>query len=268
MATQQKTLPDMFQEISKELLDRDKMISETGYLLASVHEVLDLMRDERNKLDLNMFIQKEENGYESSFDVMMGSKVTFVRTERLLKNLELVIKSRDFEITSLEDALIKFAFHGLRISEHDKCKENECLLYCVNCCKDPVYPSKGRGKIKTGLIINKKDYKAKENIKEWLSTKRVMKYHFYDNNGHFFKLDCNKERFEDLEHQCQYNQFSKVLRMAKSNQADAQYPYEIAHMHKSGVKVGNIGHGKDHCKKLRHHLALSMCLFILYLCQQ
>ena len=85
--------------------------------------------------------------------------------------------------------MLKFTFHGLRMSEHEDCKQGECLLYCNKCTSSPTYPSKGRGKLKTGYVIYKYSYKG--DAKTWACAEKTVKHHFYKNEIHFLALDCN-----------------------------------------------------------------------------
>ena len=250
----QQTISDMFGNISKQLMERDNMLDEAGYLLSKIHEILNVMR---NDMSMEMFVERDANDYNSVFNYLLQSKTVFGKTQSILENLELILKNKEMDVVSLQDLLIKFSFHGLRMTEHEECKDNEYLLYCNCCCNKPKYPKDGRGRITQGLVINVVDYKS--NLNKWLSTKKLIRMHFWNNYKHYWSLDYNKNKFDDMEFEAQFNQFSKVLRMTKSNQADIQYPNEIGLLAKFGVNVGNIGHSSWSLKKLRHFLSNQVC---------
>ena len=57
--------------------------------------------------------------------------------------------------------------------------------------------------------------------------------------------------------------------MALSNVAVRQYPLNIAMLSEMGIDTGNIGHGVDRCRKLRHFLSLQVrysTTFLILLC--
>ena len=195
---------DMFAAMSKDAVEKDKIITQTGYLLQSIKEILDMIREKRDCINVDMFVERNENDYQSLYDLLLQSRITFKTTENLLINIEKIVEMREYDVCNLEDLLLKFSFHGLRISEHE---DDECLLYCCCCTKDPSYPKQGRGTIKSGLINDKYRYKDEDNINLWRSTKRICNDHFHHDNGHFMHLESNKDRFKDLNFRCKYNQF-------------------------------------------------------------
>ena len=67
-------------------------------------------------MNIDMFVEGDNTDYDSVFNLLIQSKIVFQKTEFLLKNLQQIIESRDYEVCSLEDLLIKFYFHGLRIT--------------------------------------------------------------------------------------------------------------------------------------------------------
>ncbi len=208
-------------------------------------------------------IQSPENDYDGVLDAVFESKTTFEKTEKLLKDVKRLIELKEIEVFCLEDLLIKYCFHGLRASNHNECNEDECLLFCNVCCADPKYPCNKRGSIKIGLVVKKYDYKKdKQMMTSWRSTKQICAEHFFKNELHFRNLNCNKDKWKKNYIEAQLNQFRVALRLSNSNQGDIQYPKEIAMLNKMNVNVGNIGHGRDKCRKLRKYLSSEVFLHL------
>eukprot|EP01083_Nonionella_stella_P112359 330414_1 len=213
----QPTLIDIYNKIESDLHEKENIVNDAAYLLTSVRDILQSIDGVGDTLSLADFCETPENDYTSLIGNLVEQKMIFNKTEQLLKNIQSLVQSKEYEIWSLEDALLKFHFHGLRLSEHDNCEAGEALLYCNVCCKDPIYPSKGRGSIKTGLVTRLDDYK--EDSITWRSTKQCCRNHFYGNTSsvHFLNLDCNKAVFERKCLEAKLNQFKVVLRLTNAD---------------------------------------------------
>eukprot|EP01084_Bolivina_argentea_P243302 407911_1 len=232
----QVSLIDIYSTIKSNLIEKNKLMQDHEYLIQSIHSKLQIIKKTNNKIDVNAFIENAENEYESSYAILSDIQNTFTQTQTFLENIKRLVAYTEFDVHSFEALLVHFHFWGLRATEHDKCSEGEVLIYCSICCKDPIYPTKDRGSIWSGLIVN--IHKYKDNLILWRSTKQICKSHFFFDTGHKMNMECNKNVFANKCFTAKLNQLKICLRLNNSNQSDTQYPLENAMLIGMDVNMG------------------------------
>eukprot|EP01084_Bolivina_argentea_P089010 160701_1 len=179
------TIPVMFEKIVEKEKVKSEMMSNDSYLYDQILNVIEELKQNHDALQIRDLTESENNGFQSVFDATVASKTVCAKTIVFLQCFMDMMEEKIAEVYDMPDLLVKFNFHGLRATDHEKCKENEMLIYCNVCCKYPTYPGVGNGTIKTGRIERKINYKKYNDGKYWCVTKQICTRHFTKDIEHW-----------------------------------------------------------------------------------
>ena len=83
---------NMFKVMSTESLENNKLITESGYLLSTITEVLDVIKMKKNCIKIDKLIENCDNDHESVYHVLLQSKTSLDKTQKVLSSLEKQLK--------------------------------------------------------------------------------------------------------------------------------------------------------------------------------
>ena len=73
----QSTIHDVFKKISKDVIERNKLMTESGHLISSIGDLLQSLKQNNRKMNIDMFVEGDSTDYDSVFDLLLQSKIVF-----------------------------------------------------------------------------------------------------------------------------------------------------------------------------------------------
>eukprot|EP01084_Bolivina_argentea_P292724 503318_1 len=244
---------DIFDRIRNQCIECDKLGFDTKYFINRMDELLKEINKTKCEIKVEDIIEKEELDYACVFNLLNEVSETLHKSSDFMKIIRQVIHKQQMNAWDFSDAVIKFHFTGVRVTEHERCKEGEALEYCIFCCGEPIYPEDGKGNVITGRIVDINN--IHKNEQEFHSFKVSLYQHFVKNEQHWANITGGKKHKEN-NIIIQRNRFLEVLRMCHANVADAQFPKNCLKNHRINPGcMGNIGLSDKMPAKYRRFMA-------------
>eukprot|EP01084_Bolivina_argentea_P292725 503319_1 len=144
---------DIFDRIRNQCIECDKLGFDTKYFINRMDELLKEINKTKCEIKVEDIIEKEELDYACVFNLLNEVSETLHKSSDFMKIIRQVIHKQQMNAWDFSDAVIKFHFTGVRVTEHERCKEGEALEYCIFCCGEPIYPEDGKGNVITGRNV-------------------------------------------------------------------------------------------------------------------